>query len=58
MEVLISTFSFVGKHGLNHRQFKHFLEETEAVFGDELYYTEVSWLSRDNVVRKYSNLRA
>jgi hypothetical protein len=32
MEVLISTVNLITKHGLNHRQLKHFLEETDEEY--------------------------
>jgi hypothetical protein len=58
MEVVISTVNFIRKHGLNHHQFRHFLEEIVAEFGDVLYYAEVRWLSRGSVLRRFFNLRA
>jgi hypothetical protein len=57
MEIVISIVNFLRKHGLNHCQFKHFLEETEVGFGDVLYCTEATYLSRGNMLR-FSNLRA
>jgi hypothetical protein len=58
VDAVIYTVNFVRNHGLNHRQFKHFLEEIEAKCGDVLYYTKVRWLNTGNVLRRFFNLRA
>jgi hypothetical protein len=58
MKVVISTIDSIRKRGLKHHQFKHFLEEIEVEFCGVLYYIEVRWLSRGNVLRRFFNLRA
>lgn len=45
MKVVVPTVNFIKSRGLNHRQFKQFLKETESEYGDLLFYTEVRWLS-------------
>ena len=57
MSVVISTVNYIRKTGLNHRQFKHFLETIESEYGDLLYHTEVRWLSRGNVLKRFFDLR-
>jgi hypothetical protein len=57
MSVIISTVNFIRKTGLNHRQFKSFLEMIEAEYGDLLYHTEVRWLSRGKVLKRFFELR-
>ena len=42
--------------GLKHRQFQDFLSELESAHGDLLYYTEVRWLSRGRVLRRFYEL--
>ena len=46
MKVVVWTVHFIKPRGLNHRQFKQFLDDIESEYGDLLYYTEVRWLSR------------
>lgn len=46
MKLTVKTVNVILSKGLNHRQFQKFLEETEAEYGDLLYYCEVRWLSR------------
>ncbi|CAK1585602.1 unnamed protein product [Parnassius mnemosyne] len=41
MKVVVSTVNFIKSRGLNHRQFKQFLDDIESEYGDLLYYTEV-----------------
>jgi hypothetical protein len=56
MSVVVKTVNFIRSRGLNHRQFKTFLEEIEAEYGDLLYYCEVRWLSRGKVLMRFLKL--
>ncbi|XP_022906223.2 protein FAM200C-like [Onthophagus taurus] len=42
MKVVVSTVNFIKSRGLNHRQFKQFLDDIESEYGDLLYYTELT----------------
>lgn len=54
MKVVVSCINVIKANGLKHRQFGQFLSEVESAYGDELYYTEVKWLSR--VLRRFYEL--
>lgn len=56
MKVVVPTVNFIKSRGLNHRQFKQFLEEIESEYGDLLFYTEVRWLSRGLTLERFLNL--
>ncbi|CAK1593792.1 unnamed protein product [Parnassius mnemosyne] len=56
MKVVVSTVNFIKPRGLNHRQFKQFLDDIESEYGDLLYYTEVRWLSRGLTLERFLNL--
>jgi hypothetical protein len=47
MTDVIIVVNFIRLHGLNHRQFKAFLEEIENEYDDALYCFEVCYLSKD-----------
>ncbi|CAK1578448.1 unnamed protein product [Parnassius mnemosyne] len=49
MKVVVSTVNFIKSRGLNHRQFRQFLDDIESEYGDLLYYTEVRWLRNWNI---------
>ena len=49
--------NFIRTKGLNHRQFKYFLEEFDSEYRDVLYHTEVKWLSRGKVLDRRFELR-
>lgn len=56
-KVVVKTVNFIRARSLNHRQFKAFLEESDAEFLDLPYHTEVRWLSRGIVLEKFYALR-
>ena len=58
MRVVIKIVNFVRARGLYHRQFQHMLEEMDNQYGDLLYYCEVRWLSRGEMLQGVYQLRA
>ncbi|XP_060863093.1 general transcription factor II-I repeat domain-containing protein 2B-like [Metopolophium dirhodum] len=57
MNIVVSTVNYIRKNALAHRQFKIFLEECDAEYGDVIYFSEVRWLSREKgkIVPELSN---
>ena len=49
--------NFIEKPGLNHRQFKTFLEECNAEHGDVVYFTPVRWQSKGATLMRFFLLR-
>ena len=56
MDVVIRTVNFIRSRGLNHRQFDSLLREKDHNYGLP-YHTEVRWLSRGAVLRRFFDLR-
>lgn len=56
MDVVINTVNWIRSRGLNHRQFNALLDELDAQYGSLLYYTEVRWLSRGVVLKRFFEL--
>ncbi len=57
MSVVLKCINYIRSRSLQHRQIRAFLEEIEATYGDVLYFTEVRWLSRGNVLKICFDLR-
>src|SRR6218665_3520958 len=60
MKKVVSTVNFIRSHGLNHRQFKAFLTENEADYGDVVYvvyFSQVRWLSRAATLSRFLSLK-
>lgn len=53
MDFVFKSVNFIRSRGLKHRQFKAFLEENDAEYGDVLYHTDVRWLSRGSVLKRF-----
>ncbi|GFQ99871.1 proteinral transcription factor ii-i repeat domain-containing protein 2a [Trichonephila clavata] len=56
LKPVISTVNFIRSFGLNHRQFRQFIEEIGET--DLPYHTVVSWLSCGKVLQRFFELRA
>lgn len=57
MNVVVKTINFIRSRGLNHRQFKAFLDEISAEYNDVTYYCEVRWLSKGKMLKRFYELR-
>lgn len=57
MEVVVKTTNTIRSKGLQHRQFKQFLEELDTEHGDIPYHCAVRWLSRAKVLDRFFELR-
>ena len=58
MSVVVKCINQIRSRGLKNRMFRAFLEEIESEYEDVLYLTEVRWLSRGNVLKRFFQLRA
>ncbi|GFQ66067.1 SCAN domain-containing protein 3 [Trichonephila clavata] len=56
LKPVISTVNFIRSFGLNHRQFRQFIEEIGE--NDLPYHTAVHWLSCGKVLQRFFELRA
>ncbi|KAM8966907.1 general transcription factor II-I repeat domain-containing protein 2-like [Pelodytes ibericus] len=56
MKIVVSCVNFIRAHALNHRQFQKFLSELNVNYEDVLYHTEVRWLSRGRVLKRFYDL--
>jgi hypothetical protein len=57
MEIVVKTVNKIRSNSLAHRQFKVFLSEIDAEYGDLLYYSKIRWLSRGKVLLRFFELR-
>ena len=57
MAIVIATVNFIHASALNHRLFQVFCEDIGAAYTHLLYYTEVRWLSRGQVLNRVFQLR-
>ncbi|CAN7989854.1 unnamed protein product, partial [Ixodes pacificus] len=57
LKPVVSAVNYIRSHGLNHRQSREFLKDSESEFVDVTYYTAVRWLSCGKVLSRLFNLR-
>ncbi len=58
LEDVIKTVNVIKARGLFHKEFKEFLSELDAKYGDVVYHSAVCWLSRGNVLKRFYSLRS
>ncbi|XP_076850343.1 general transcription factor II-I repeat domain-containing protein 2A-like [Brachyhypopomus gauderio] len=58
MSDVVKCINHIRTRGLKHRQFRAFLGEIVSSYEDVLYFTEIRWLSRGNVLKRFFELRA
>ncbi|XP_071059422.1 general transcription factor II-I repeat domain-containing protein 2A-like [Pseudochaenichthys georgianus] len=57
MSVVVKCINHIRSRGSKHRQVRALLEEIESEYEDGLYFTEVRWLSRGHVLKRFFELR-
>ena len=58
MKVVNTVVKFIRAKALNHPQFQNFLaSEWKADHGDVIYYCDIRWLSRANVLKRIAELK-
>ena len=54
---VIKAVNFSRARGLNHRQFQKFLNDLDTEHQDLTYFSEVRWLSKGSMLRRFCKLR-
>ena len=57
MKVVIKRVNFIRFRGLNHRKFQELLNDLDSEFGDIIYYSEVRWLRRGEMLKRFFDLK-
>ncbi|KAM5262257.1 general transcription factor II-I repeat domain-containing protein 2B isoform 3-T3 [Hipposideros larvatus] len=53
MNVVVNSVNWICSRGLNHSEFTTLLYELDSQYGSLLYYTEIKWLSRGLVLKRF-----
>ncbi|XP_063670570.1 general transcription factor II-I repeat domain-containing protein 2B isoform X8 [Pan troglodytes] len=53
MDVVVKSVNWICSRGLNHSEFTTLLYELDSQYGSLLYYTEIKWLSRGLVLKRF-----
>ena len=54
---VVQCVNYIRAQGLNHQQFKIFLNELDTEYSDVVYFSAVCWLSRAATLKRFWNLR-
>uniref|UniRef100_H3AFH7 DUF4371 domain-containing protein n=1 Tax=Latimeria chalumnae TaxID=7897 RepID=H3AFH7_LATCH len=57
MDTVVKCVNFIQSKGLNHHQFRAFLDEMDAQQRDVVYFSAVQWLSRGVTLKHFFQLR-
>ncbi len=58
MTTVVKTINLIRSRVLNHREFRAFLSDIEAEYGDVIYHSNVRWLSRGSALQRFCSLRS
>ncbi|KAI7790569.1 general transcription factor II-I repeat domain-containing protein 2 [Triplophysa rosa] len=58
MTTVVKTINLIRSRALNHREFRAFLSDIDAEYGDVIYHSNVRWLSRGSVLQRFYSLRS
>ena len=53
---VVQCLNYIQAWGLNHQQFKAFLDELDSEYPDVMYFSAVRWLSRAATLKRFWNL--
>jgi hypothetical protein len=53
MDTVVKTANFIRASALDHREFVELLGEIESKYGEIIYHTNVRWLSRGSVLKRF-----
>ena len=56
MTDIVKIVNFIRSRGLNHREFKAFLDEVGSEYEDVVYFSKVRWLSRATTLKRFQLL--
>ena len=56
MTDLVKAVNFIRSRGLNHREFKAFLDEVGSGYKDVVYFSKVRWLSKAATLKRFQLL--
>ena len=57
MKTVFTTVNYIRAHALNHRQFRSFFKDVDVDYDHVIYHSEVRWLSRGKVLKRFFELR-
>ena len=53
MRNVVQCVNYIRGRGLNHRQFKAFLDELDSEYSDVVYFSAVRWLSKAATLKRF-----
>ena len=56
MDIVVKSINYIRKNGLNHREFRNFLNKIDSEYEDIIYFSEIRWLSRGKVLKRFFEL--
>ena len=57
MRNFVQCVNYIRARGLNHRQFKAFLDKLDSEYSDVVYFSAARWLSRATTLKRFWNMR-
>ena len=57
MNTVVTCINFTKARGLNPRRFRQFLDDMDEDYEDLLYFSEVRWLSRGKMMKRFYELK-